>query len=115
MIDPLKLDKANVKEYKIPKEVELHPRQKLAFLEDQLNQIKSLHWRSRVDMLHAARLQEDSNPTLKDKGYSNMAQHRNEVQQTIGGILMLTKLIEDLKNENPAVGEATAADHPDGY
>jgi len=114
MIDPLVLDKANVKLYKIPKEIELHPRQKMAFLEDQLNQVKSLHWRARVDMLHAARLQEDENPTLKDKGYTNMAQHRNEAQQTIGAVLMLNKLIKDLKDENPNIGETTSADHPDG-
>jgi hypothetical protein len=115
MKSPLELDKANVKEYKVPAEVELHPRQKLAFLEDQLNQIKALHWRSRVDMLHAARLQEDDNPTLRDKGYQNMAQHRNEVQQTIGGIMMINKLINELKDENKDLGETKATDHPDGF
>lgn len=69
MIDPMQLDKENVKLYKIPKEVELHPRQKLAFLEEQLNQIRAMHWRARVDMLHAARLQEEENPPYGKRDY----------------------------------------------
>lgn len=115
MKSPLQADKDTVKEYKVPKEVELHPRQKLAFLEEQLHQLKSLHWRARVDMLHAARLQEDENPTLREKGLSNMAQHRNEMQQTIGGIKMINQFIEELKSEHPEVGEISVAEHPDGY
>lgn len=115
MQSPLDADKANVKLYKIPKEVELHPRQKLAFLEEQLQQIKTMHWRARVDMLHAARLQEDENPTLREKGLSNMAQHRNEAQQTIGAVKMLTTFIKELKDENPNIGAVKTTDHPDGF
>lgn len=110
---PLTVDNQHVKDYKIPKDVELHPRQKLAYLEEQLHQLKALHWRARVDMLHAKRLQEDSNPTLAEKGLSNMAQHRNEVQQTIGGIQMISQFIEELKRENPEIGQVTEADHPE--
>lgn len=115
MKSPLSVDKDTVKEYKIPKEIELHPRQKLAFLEEQLHQLKSLHWRARVDMLHAKRLQEDANPTLREKGLSNMATHRNEMQQTIGGIKMVSDFIEELKAENPDLGQPSPQDHPDGY
>lgn len=113
MKSPLQTDKETVKEYKIPKEVELHPRQKLAFLEEQLHQLKTLHWRARVDMLHARRLQEEKNEVLKNKGFQNYAQHLNEVQQTIGGIKMISDLVEELKNENPGV---VADDkHPEDY
>lgn len=115
MKSPLELDQHNVKEYKIPAEVELHPRQKLAYLEEQLHQLKSLHWRARVDMLHAKRLQEDPNPTLAEKGLSNMAQHRNEMQQTIGGIKMINTYIKELRKEHKGLGEVNAAEHPDGF
>lgn len=108
MKSPLSLDKETVNKYKIPKTVELNPRQKLAFLEDQLNQLKSMHWRSRVDMLHAARLQENENPTLREKGLSNMGQHRNEVEQTIGAIQMINTLIEEIRKEYPDLGEVSA-------
>lgn len=110
-MSPLEQDKATVKEYKVPPLVELHPRQKIAFLEEQLHQLKALHWRARVDMLHAKRLQGDENPTLKEKGLSNMATHRNEMQQTVGGIVMIQKLLDELRKENP--GEVSEADHPD--
>lgn len=113
MKSPLALDQETAKKYKIPKEVELHPRQKLAFLEEQLHQLKSMHWRARVDMLHSKRLQENDNPTLKEKGLSNMATHRNEVEQTIGAIRMLQTLIEELRKESPDLGELSAQDHPE--
>lgn len=100
MDSPLALDKKTVKEYKIPQEVELHPRQKIAFLEEQLQQLQHMHWRSRVDMLHAKRLQGEKNEVLKNKGLQNYGQHLNEVQQTIGAITMIQKYIEELKAEN---------------
>ena len=60
-----------------------------------------MHWRSRVDMLHSARLQDSDNEVLREKGLSNMATHRNEVQQSVGAILMLRQLIEELREEYP--------------
>lgn len=101
MNSPLQLDKKTVKHYHITDEIELPPIAKISFLEDQLEQIKIMHWRSRVDMLHASRLQEDPNPTLREKGLSNMATHRNEVEQSIGAIKMITKLINELREEYP--------------
>lgn len=107
MKSPLALDKQTIDKHKIPKSVEQEPHQKLAFLQDQLQQLKAMHWRARVDMLHSARLQESPNPTLAEKGLSNMATHRNEVEQTIGAIEMIQKLIEEIRAENPQlqVGE----------
>lgn len=115
MKSPLTLDKETVKKYNIPEDIELSPRQKLAFLEAQLHQIQAVHFRARIDMLHATRLQEEENPTLQEKGLSNMATHRNEMQQTIGAIAMLTKLIEELRAEYPQLGNVNAADHPEGF
>jgi hypothetical protein len=110
---PLSVDKETVTKHKIPKEVELLPRQKLAFLEEQLHQLKAMHWRARVDMLHAKRLQESDNPTLAEKGLSNMATHRNEVEQTIGAIQMVNTLVNELRAEHPDLGEVAPQDHPD--
>lgn len=101
MKSPLELDKQIVKENKIPAEVEISPIQKMSFLQDQLEQIQGMHWRARVDMLHSYRLQNDKNPTLKEKGLSNMATHRNEMEQSIGAIKMLRTFIEELRAEYP--------------
>lgn len=99
--NPLALDKEHVTTYNIGADVEASPVHKLSFLQDQLGQLQAMHWRARVDMLHAARLQEDENPTLREKGLSNMGQHRNEVQQSIGAIKMIKRLIEQLREEYP--------------
>lgn len=101
MKSPLELDKETVKKYKIPTSVDPSPVAKIGFLQDQLEQIQAMHWRSRVDMLHAARLQESDNEVLREKGLSNMATHRNEVVQSIGAIEMLKQLIEELREEYP--------------
>lgn len=101
MKSPLELDKETVKKYKIPVGVDPSPVAKIGFLQDQLEQIQAMHWRSRVDMLHAARLQESDNEALQEKGVSNMTTHRNEVIQTIGAIEMLKQLIEELRKEYP--------------
>jgi uncharacterized 2Fe-2S/4Fe-4S cluster protein (DUF4445 family) len=98
---PLALDKDNVKKLEIPEDIEISPVHKIGFLQDQLEQIQHMHWRARVDMLHAARLQEEDNEVLREKGLSNMATHRNEAQQSIGAIVMLKKLIQELREEYP--------------
>lgn len=115
MKSPLAVDKATVEEFSIPKEVELHPRQKLAFLEAQLHELKSIQWRSRVDVIHATRLSESPVEALKNKGLQNMTEHKNSVNQFTGGILMIQQLIDELKTEYPDVGTPTPQDNPEGF
>lgn len=114
MKSPLAVDQETVKKYKIPPEVELHPRQKLAFLEEQLQQIKAMHWRSRVDVLHATRMTESSVEAIRNKGLQNITTHTNEVEQTIGAIQMLNQLIAEVRKENPNLGGISGQDHPEG-
>lgn len=101
MKSPLAVDKETVKKYGITPEIEPTPLQKMSFLQNQLEEIQAMQWRSRVDILHASRLTESKNDTLKHKGHNNMAQHVNEVEQATGAILMLRKLIEELREEYP--------------
>lgn len=114
MKSPLAVDKQTVKEFKIPKSVELHPRQKIAFLESQLQELKIAQWRARVDVIHATRLTESSIEALKNKGFQNMTEHKNQVNQFTGGIEMIQKLIDELRLENPAVGKTNPTDNLEG-
>jgi hypothetical protein len=110
MLSPLSVDKKTVKKFKIPEGIELHPRQKLAFLESQLHELKQMQWRARVDIIHATRLTESDNDVLKHKGHNNMAQHINEVEQATGAIVMIQKLIDELKEESPDLdGQASGS------
>lgn len=112
MNSPLSVDKQTVKEFKIPKEVELHPRQKLAFLEAQLHELKAMQWRSRVDIVHATRLQDSDNETLRIKGNNNLVEHKNEVNQFTGGIIMIQKMIDELKAES-GIDKVNPLDNPE--
>lgn len=112
MNSPLSVDKQTVKEFDIPAEVELHPRQKLAFLEAQLNELKAAQWRSRVDIIHATRLMESDTEALRIKGGNNIVEHKNQVKQFTGGILMIQQMIEELKAES-GVEKTNPLDNPE--
>lgn len=114
MKSPLAVDKATVKEFKIPKEIELHPRQKVAFLESQLQELQIAQWRARVDVIHATRLMESPIEALRMKGANNIVEHKNQVNQFTGGIVMNKKLIDELRAEYPEIGKTTSADQLEG-
>lgn len=101
MKSPIAVDKQTVEKNKITPDMEVSPLQKLAFLQNQLSEIKAMQWRSRVDVIHATRLTESTNEVLKNKGHSNLSTHLNEVEQSTGAISMLNKLIEELRAQYP--------------
>lgn len=97
---PLSIDKETIKKYGIKPEDDISPLQKLAFLQNQLQEIQAMQWRSRVDIIHASRLAESENEVLKNKGLTNKGQHLNEVEQTTGAIAMLKKMIAELRADH---------------
>ena len=101
MKSPLAVDKETIKKYDITADIDVSPRVKLSFLQTQLDEIQHAMWRARVDILHATRLTESKNETLKNKGFQNMADHVNQVQQFTGAIKMLQVLITELVEEYP--------------
>lgn len=101
MKSPLTLDKETVKKYGITQDLDVPPVVKIGFLQEQLEQLQHMQWRSRVDVLHATRLTESDNEVLKNKGHQNLAQHINEVQQSVGAIQMIRRLIDELRVEYP--------------
>ena len=101
MISPLKIDKETCEKFGITKEDDLSPIQKLSFIQDQLQEIKTIQWRSRMDIVHASRLADSDNPVLRDKGLQNRGQHTNEVEQFTGAIRMLNLMVEELRAEYP--------------
>lgn len=101
MQSPLSVDKETVKKYKITDDIDVSPVQKIGFLQDQLQELQAILWRSRVDVIHAKRLQESTNQVLKNKGLSNESEHTNQVEQFTGAIRMVKKLIDELRQEYP--------------
>jgi hypothetical protein len=101
MKSPLALDKETAKKYGITKDLDVSPMIKLSFLETQLQEIQHAMWRARVDIIHATRLTESTNETLKNNGFQNMADHDNQVQQFTGAIKMIQDFIAEIKAEYP--------------
>ncbi|MBA3678780.1 hypothetical protein H0W80_01105 [Candidatus Saccharibacteria bacterium] len=101
MKSPLAIDKATIKKYEVTEDIDVPPMMKLTFLQEQFNEIQHAMWRARVDIIHATRLTESDNETLKNKGFQNMADHVNQVQQFTGALKMILVLIKELKVEYP--------------
>ena len=101
MKSPLSIDKETAKNYGITPDIDLPPVHKLTFLQNQLQELQTMQWRSRVDIIHATRLTESTNEVLKHKGHNNMAQHINEVEQATGAIAMIKQFITELRKEYP--------------
>lgn len=99
MATPLLQDKQTIKEFGLTEVHELPADQKLAFLQAQRQELKSGIWRERVNVLHALRLQEDDNETLKNKGLSNITEHKNTIKQFKGAIDTLDTLIKEIEAE----------------
>lgn len=96
---PLSVDKQTIKEFGIKNDVS--PVKKLVFLQGQLEELEAAHWRARVDVVHAIRLQQSDIEALRLKGNNNLAEHKNQVKQFYDGIVMVKKFIEELREEYP--------------
>lgn len=103
--NPLAIDKETVKKLGITQADDVSPVFKLNFLREQLEQIKHMNWRARVDVIHATRLTESKNEVLKNKGHQNLATHLNEVEQSLGAIRQINKLTDQLLEEYPELSE----------
>lgn len=101
LTDPLGVDKQTVQEFSIPAEADIPPVKKLGFLQAQLEELQAQAWRERVNVVHAARLQQSDTEALRNKGFNNMSEHKNAVKQFTEGILMIRRMIEQLREEYP--------------
>jgi len=101
MKSPLAVDERIVKEFKIEPEFDVAPVKKLGFLQGQLQELEGAFWRARVDVIHAERLQESDIEAIRNKGFNNMSEHKNQVAQFYGGIKMIRQLIDELRAKHP--------------
>ena len=99
MKSPLAIDKETVKKYNIKDDVP--PQVKISYLQEQLGQFYTMVWRARVDIVHATRLTESDNETLKQRGHQQLSTHYNEVQQVTGAIENVKTMIGELRKEYP--------------
>lgn len=98
--NPLAVDKQTLKDLGIKEDI-VSPIRKLAYLQAQLEELETVFWRSRVDVIHAQRLKESDNEVLRNKGLERESTHKNEVRQFYGGIAQIKRLIDQLREEYP--------------
>lgn len=98
---PLAIDKQTVKELKIDTTMDVSPIRKLAFLQAQLEEMESVAWRERVNIVHAARLQQSDIEAIRLKGNNNMVEHKNTAKQFAEGIAMIKQFIRELRETYP--------------
>lgn len=101
--NPLEVDEQTLKEFKQSELIT--PERKLAFLQNQKEELEGIYWRSRVDVVHATRLTQSPVEALKLKGNSNMSEHKNQVQQFYDAIKMIDKMITQIRKAHPELAE----------
>lgn len=97
MKSALAIDQETIKEFGITAEIDVPKDVKLAFVQAQIQEIKSMMWRERVNVMHAVRLSEEKNEALRAKGQNNIVEHRNAVRQSVGALKQLLKLQKELE------------------
>ncbi len=99
MNDPLAVDKKIVEEFGLTGVEELDPEKdfKMAYLTEQLNQLKMMLFRSRVDLILTENLLKSDNEAIQAKGNENRTQFRNDIRQTAGAIQTILKLRDQVK------------------
>jgi hypothetical protein len=98
--DPLSIDKQTLKTVGITEDP-VSPMRKLGYLQGQLEELETMLWRSRVDVIHAKRLQQSDNQVLRNKGLERESTHMNEVEQFWGAVQQVKNFIEQLREEHP--------------
>lgn len=109
MKSPLSVDQSYVKEFSIPKEAELEPMFKLAYVRSQLDEMKKALFRYRVDAIISDLLIEqakkDDKPEMESKFRENLSNNKVLVRQFAQSI----QVVEKLKNELEASVEASSS------
>lgn len=98
--DPIGVDEQTLKEFEITEDF-VSPVRKLAYLQNQYEEMESIFWRSRMDVVHATRLMQSDVEALRIKGGQNLIEHKNQVKQFYGGLLMIRRAIDQLREKYP--------------
>ena len=93
-VDGLKVDQELMKEYDVISD--LTPEQKVAHLSAQIDQIKSVIFTKRIDIIVSRNLQQSEDINLANKGSENERNFRFELQQFAMTLRIFTKMRDEL-------------------
>lgn len=108
MKSPLEIDKDTVKEFAIKPEHDLNTGQKLIFLNAQKNEMQTVLWRNRMDLIIAMNQVEDLNKQGKEElageHAKNVLTYRSTIKQLVLSVTIINKLIKEVESTD---GEAS--------
>lgn len=109
MKSPIEIYKDVLKEFEIEGKLDVHPRQKGAYLEEQIQQQQQILNRLFFDITVATNAQNEAkDPLSKDAHRQKVEKFRNDVWQILEGLKVNLKLVEEVRNEYPDL-ETTAS------
>lgn len=102
MKSPIQIYKAILEEYGIKGSLDIHPRLKLAYLEEQIQQQQAILNRLFFDITVATNAMNEAKDQLsKDAHRQKVEKFRNDVWQILEGLKVNLKLAEELRSEYP--------------
>lgn len=116
MKSPLQLYKEAAKQFNVTEPKSLHPRQKIAFVTAQVQELQGVVNRLLFDAARAKRnLEEAKDDVSKGAHQDNLSKFESDLRQMTKTLDFALELQRELEQEYPDVGEVSNADHPDGY
>lgn len=95
---PLANDLEYAKELNITEDIELAREFKIAYLRAQIEEVKKMQWRSRVDaVLDDNLINSTTDEALVDNARSNRTRHRSETKQYVIALRGFAKLLGELE------------------
>lgn len=104
MKKPIELYKDILKEFGVEGNLDVHPRQKLAYIEEQIHQQQALLNRLFFDLTTANKvMNEAQDPLSKNAHLEKVNKYRNDAWQILEALKVNLTLSEELRSEYPDV------------
>lgn len=93
----LDIDKDACEKFGINERSDLEIAHKIAFVQAQIEEMKRVLWRNRIDLMISVNLSKDDNEMLAAKGQENVTRYKNDIKNFVIALNALNELLDELK------------------
>lgn len=94
---PLDVDKAIVKEFKVPADAELDKPEKLDYCHAQVHEIKKYLWRTRADLTISTLQAQSDDKQVAAESQRKIDEYKAQIKQIVTSIKVFNTLIQELE------------------
>lgn len=99
MKSPLTIDQGVVSEFGITEDIDLPKMHKIAYVKAQIDEMKKMLFRERVDIILSTKLTENENEGLSTQGRTKLLEKRTNTRQFAQALEVLNGYLKELEAE----------------